>query len=99
MEGLITSASYATFAETASYFSGSIETASYALTASYLNGGAETASYALTASYVEQAQSSSYYVMSNWSTNNFADDTAAAAAGVPLGGIYRTGNIVVVRIS
>jgi hypothetical protein len=30
---------------------------------------------------------------------NFADDTAAAAGGVPLGGLYRNGNFVVIRIS
>lgn len=29
---------------------------------------------------------------------NFADDTAAAAGGVPLGGIYRSGNFIVIRI-
>ena len=99
IDGLITSASYSTFAETASYLSGTIESASYALTASYISGSSETSSYALTASYVQQAQSASYYIMENWATNNFTDDTAAAAAGVPLGGIYRTGNIIVVRIS
>ena len=108
IDGLITSASYSSFAETASYLAGTIESASYALTASYISGSSETASYALTASYVDfsqtasyvqQAQSASYYLMENWATNNFADDVAAAAAGVPLGGIYRTGNIIVVRIS
>jgi hypothetical protein len=99
IDGLITSASYSSFAETASYLSGTIESASYALTASYISGSSETSSYALTASYVQQAQSASYYLMENWATNNFVDDAAAAAAGVPLGGIYRTGNIIVVRIS
>jgi len=30
---------------------------------------------------------------------NFADDTAAAAGGVPLGGLYRNGNVIAIRIS
>lgn len=30
---------------------------------------------------------------------NFVDDTAAAAGGVPLGGLYRNGNFIVIRIS
>ncbi len=30
---------------------------------------------------------------------NFADDAAAAAGGVPLGGLYRNGNLVLIRIS
>lgn len=29
---------------------------------------------------------------------NFADDTAAAAGGVPLGGIYRSGNFIAIRL-
>jgi len=30
---------------------------------------------------------------------NFADDTAAAAAGVPLGGLYRNGSFIMIRVS
>ena len=30
---------------------------------------------------------------------DFADDTAAAAGGVPLGGLYRTGNVIQIRIN
>jgi hypothetical protein len=33
------------------------------------------------------------------SSLNFADDTAAAAGGVPLGGLYRNGNVLSIRIS
>jgi hypothetical protein len=83
-------------------------TASYALTASYINQAdtATTSSYSLTASYfitssitsASIAQTSSYYIMSNFAVNEYADDAAAAAAGVPLGGIYRAGNVVVVRV-
>jgi hypothetical protein len=36
--------------------------------------------------------------MSNYITNEYVDDAAAAAGGIPLGGIYRSGNVVVVRI-
>lgn len=55
-----------------------------------------TADNAISASY---AATSSNYIMSNYITNEYADDTAASAGGVPLGGIYRTGNVVVVRIA
>jgi hypothetical protein len=30
---------------------------------------------------------------------NFADDVAAAAGGIPLGGLYRNGNFVAIRIT
>jgi len=30
---------------------------------------------------------------------NFVDDTAAAAGGIPLGGLYRNGNFILIRIS
>ena len=30
---------------------------------------------------------------------NYADDSTAAAAGVPLGGLYRNGSIIQIRIS
>jgi hypothetical protein len=33
------------------------------------------------------------------SSLNYADDTAAAAGGVPLGGLYRNGNFILIRIS
>lgn len=29
---------------------------------------------------------------------NYADDTAAAAGGVPLGGLYRNGNFIAIRL-
>lgn len=36
----------------------------------------------------------------NWGAlEDYADDTAAAAGGVPVGGTYRTGSIIKVRIS
>jgi len=40
-----------------------------------------------------------YVVLSQVSASlNFVDDTAAAAGGVPLGGLYRNGNFIVIRI-
>jgi hypothetical protein len=77
-----TSASYAL---TASYFSGSITnaiSASYALTASYFSGSitnAVSASYALTASYVTLAQTASY-------VDPIFISASAAAAGFGSGG-------------
>jgi len=41
-----------------------------------------------------------YVVLSQVSASlNFVDDTAAAAGGVPLGGLYRNGNFIVIRIA
>jgi hypothetical protein len=39
------------------------------------------------------------FVIANYSALNYADDTAAAAGGVPLGGVYRNGNFLMIRIS
>ena len=96
-------ASYATQALSASYWSGSITnaaTASYvqtAQTASYVLN-AVSASYASTASYLNPIENS-YLVLSQVSQSlNFADDTAAASGGVPLGGLYRNGNFILIRI-
>jgi hypothetical protein len=37
-------------------------------------------------------------VITNWTNIDFVDDTAAAAGGVPLGGVYRNGNFLMIRI-
>jgi hypothetical protein len=37
-------------------------------------------------------------VIANYASINFADDTAAAAGGIPLGGVYRNGNFLMIRI-
>jgi hypothetical protein len=96
-------ASYATQALSASYWSGSVTnaaTASYvqtAQTASYVLN-AISASYASTASYLNPIENS-YLVLSQVSQSlNFQDDTEAAAGGVPLGGLYRNGNFILIRI-
>lgn len=69
-----------------------------------INGApnATSASYATTAataSYLNPI-TNSYVVLTQVSQSlNFADDTAAAAGGVPLGGIYRNGNFILIRLS
>jgi hypothetical protein len=102
-------ASYVLQAQSASYWSGSIinaATASYvetAQTASYVLNtvnavNAVSASYASTASYLNPIENS-YLVLSQVSQSlNFQDDTEAAAGGVPLGGLYRNGNFILIRI-
>lgn len=43
---------------------------------------------------------SGYIILSEVSQSlNFADDTAAAAGGIPLGGLYRNGNFIQIRVS
>jgi hypothetical protein len=67
-------------------------TASYALTAT-------SASYALTSSYLNPI-TTGYVVLTQVSQSlNYADDAAAAAGGVPLGGLYRNGNFIAIRIA
>jgi hypothetical protein len=67
-------------------------TASYAVTAT-------SASYAATASYLNPI-TNSYVVLTQVSQSlNYVDDVAAAAGGVPLGGIYRNGNFILIRLS
>ena len=79
-------------------------TASYALTATSASYAvnATSASYAInatTASYLNPIVSS-YVVLTQVSQSlNFVDDAAAAAGGVPLGGLYRNGNFILIRIS
>lgn len=78
--------------------------ASHAISASYLIGQSPTSSYAITSSYAFTASylnpiESGYVILSQVSSSlNFVDDTAAAAGGVPLGGLYRNGNFIVIRI-
>lgn len=65
-----------------------------------INGApnATSASYAVTASYLNPV-TNGYVVLSQVSQSlNFTDDAAAAAGGVPLGGLYRNGNFILIRI-
>ena len=75
-----------------------------------INGApnATTASYAVSASFATNAASASYLnpitnsyvVLTQVSQSlNYVDDVAAAAGGVPLGGIYRNGNFILIRLS
>ena len=79
-------------------------TASYALTATSASYAvnATSASYAVnatSASYLNPIVSS-YVVLTQVSQSlNFVDDAAAAAGGIPLGGLYRNGNFILIRIS
>jgi hypothetical protein len=77
-------------------FSGSY-TGSLNGTSSYADY-ATSASYALTASYLNPI-TSGYIVLTQVSQSlNFADDASAASGGVPLGGLYRNGNFIAIRI-
>ena len=58
-----------------------------------------TVTNAVTASYLNPI-TNSYVILSQVSSSlNFVDDTAAAAGGVPLGGLYRNGNFILIRLS
>jgi len=70
----------------------------YAVTASYA-ATATSASFASTASYLNPI-TSGYVVLTQVSQSlNFVDDAAAAAGGVPLGGLYRNGNFIMIRLT
>jgi hypothetical protein len=81
----------ASFATTASFVT-TAQTASYVL-------NAVSSSFASTASYLNPI-TNSYVVLTQVSASlNFVDDASAAAGGVPLGGLYRNGNFILIRIS
>ena len=99
-EVYITASVSASYAQTASLLLGSVESASFASTSSFVTAsnvhGPEgtssvaTASYAITASNVDPMTALS-------GLENFADDSAALSGGIPLGGLYRNGNFVLIR--
>ena len=91
------------------YFSG-LQTGRAVAQFSGINGApnATSASYAISASFATNAASASYLnpitnsyvVLTQVSQSlNYVDDVAAAAGGVPLGGIYRNGNFILIRLS
>jgi hypothetical protein len=89
----------ASFALTASFVSGGVDvqnaiSASYAATASYFSGN----TFAISTASIDQLTVTDNLIASYLSTANYADDAAAAAAGVPLYGVYRSGNMLLVRI-
>ncbi len=96
--GTITTASFSLIATTASF----------ATTASYYREidpvfVAKSGSFATTGSNIfttTQTISSSSIVLSQVSSSlNFSDDSEAATGGVPLGGLYRSGSFVLIRLS
>jgi trimeric autotransporter adhesin len=96
---LLGSASYATNALSASYWSGSIQnvnSASYALTASYAVN-ATSASYALTASNSNNSTSASYALTASYAINatssSYAETASNAPNYLPLAGGTMTGDI------
>jgi len=55
-----------------------------------------TGSFAMSGSYTQTG----YKILTTVSQSlNYSDDTAAAAGGVPLGGLYRNGNFILIRLS
>ena len=77
------------------------ESASYASNAELLDGR-DSLTFANTGSNTfsgNQTVSTGYVILSQVSSSlNFADDTAAALGGVPLGGLYRNGNFILIRL-
>jgi hypothetical protein len=66
-------------------------------TTSLIDGNTVSSSYALTSSYVNTLNQ--IIVLSQVSSSlNFANDGAASAGGVPLGGLYRNGNVIQIRL-
>ena len=109
--GLVLSGSFvtgSTYEITSSYAISS----SYALTASYaMNGGGSSlttgSTYPITSSWSLNSDTSSYVnplnqivILTKVSASlQFIDDVAAAAGGVPLGGLYRNGNFILIRLN
>jgi hypothetical protein len=100
MQGKLTIESFQDYVDeeyVESYFAGTAIASSgdIALTGSifsaYINANSFTGSFLNDTGYVVLTQVSE--------SLNFADDTAAQAGGVPLGGLYRNGNDIQIRIS
>ena len=69
-----------------------------------ISGSATTSPFPYTGDAVisgslELSGSADVFVIANYATLNFADDTSASAGGVPLGGVYRNGNFLQIRIA
>jgi hypothetical protein len=62
-----------------------------------MNNSGETTTYKVTK---ENLIGNSYVVLSQVSGSlNFTNDADAATGGVPLGGLYRNGNFIMIRMS
>jgi len=97
----------ASLAYTASYVAasnidGTVTSASYALTASNVpsdfpySGNAEITGSLLITGSINNNGNIIFPLIS--SSLNFDDDTAAASGGVPLGGLYRSGSLILIRL-
>lgn len=103
--------SYSSKSVTASYYGGSVTSASYSLTSSFSNLSNNSLLFNSTSSTVFattgsnafngiQTISNGYVILSQVSSSlEFVDDNAAALGGVPLGGLYRNGNFILIRIT
>ena len=58
----------------------------------------ELSTTAATANTFESKTDGNLVLANIYLNKNYADDTAAAAGGVPLGGLYRSGNFIAIRI-
>jgi hypothetical protein len=98
--GTIASASFATSASYA--LSASYATASGVSSNSLLFNSTSSTVFATTGSNTfsgSQSFISGSIILAQVSRSlNFVDDTAAAAGGVPLGGLYRSGNFILIRL-
>jgi hypothetical protein len=99
---IITRSISASYAETASLLLGSVESASFAstasfVTASHVHGPHGTSSVATASRAVTSSKVDPYSALTD--LQNYADDEAALIGGVPLGGLYRNGNFVLIRVT
>jgi hypothetical protein len=96
LQGIATTASYVETAQTASYVDVfNIDgTGPFAITGSnsFIGDQIITGSITVSGSNISHV----FPVIS--SSLSFVDDAAAAAGGVPLGGLYRSGNFILIRI-
>ena len=96
LQGITTTASYVETAQTASYVDVfNIDgTGPFAITGSnsFIGDQIITGSITVSGSNISHV----FPVIS--SSLSFVDDAAAAAGGVPLGGLYRSGNFILIRI-
>jgi hypothetical protein len=75
-------------------------TASFAFTASHILGGVATSSFAISSSYAINAGSASYIKLDDIAAaGDYGNDETAAINGVPIGGVYRNGNFMMIRYS
>ena len=115
LEGIATTASYVVTAQTASYVetAQTASFVELAQTASYVDALniSGTGPFAITGSnsfFGDQTITGSITVSGSNITHvfpvisaslEFIDDAAAAAGGVPLGGLYRSGNFILIRLT